>query len=297
TWGDDDELYAAYSEGEGFAAGRRNLSLGFAKITGDPPRHHAEDIPSDADTPAGEQQIRPTGMLMTGSTLYLFVRNYAAGGDRRHVRLGWSHDHARHWTWADWHFSRTFGCPEFVQYGRNNAGARDRYVYIISQDNDDARDYDTHAVLARVPRERLSDRGAYEFFRGLDPNGDPLWSRDIEQRRPVFSDPLGVQHVAVSYNPRLRRYLLTSKHRVSSSEGGSGSQNASLGVFDAPEPWGPWTTVYYDDHWFRNHYTYHHTIPTKWIDEDGKSMWMVFSGPGGGNNTFCLRRATLEPVR
>lgn len=299
TWGDDDALYTSYGDGGGFAAVKRSLTLGFAKITGDPPRHHAEDILSDADTPAGlgNKGIKSSGMLMTGSTLYMFVRNYIVDGDYRHSRLAWSHDHAKHWTWADWHFSHTFGCPEFVQFGRNYAGARDRYVYIVSQANDDAYEFATDVVMARVPRDRVADRASYEFYVGRDPNGDPLWSADIEQRRPVFSDPRGVQRISVTYNAGLRRYILTSSHGVPSSEGGSGSHNASLGVFDAPEPWGPWTTMYYDDHWFLNNRTYHHKFPTKWMSADGKSMWLVFSGLGGGNYTFCLRKATVEPAR
>jgi hypothetical protein len=87
----------------------------------------------------------------------------------------------------------------------------------------------------------------------------------------------------------LRRYFLTSSHET----GVAGPHNASLGVFDAAEPWGPWTTVYYDDHWSGNDRTYHHKFPTKWMSPDGRSMWLLFSGLGGGNYAFCLRRATM----
>ena len=294
TWGDDDALYTSYGDGGGFANPKRGLTLGFAKITGDPPRHHAEDILSEADTQAGwgKKGIKSSGMLIVSSSLYMFVRNYSVEGDYRHSRLAWSRDHARHWLWADWYFSHTFGCPDFVQFGRNYAGARDRFVYIVSQANDDAYEFSPDIVMARVLRDRISDRAAYEFFAGLDSGGDPRWSRDIEQRRPIFSDPRGTSRISLSYNAGLRRYLLTSSHRV-----GEGPHNASLGVFDAPEPWGPWTTMYYDDHWSINNRTYHHKFPTKWMSEDGKTLWLLFSGLGGNNYAFCLRKAAVEPAR
>jgi hypothetical protein len=95
--------------------------------------------------------------------------------------------------------------------------------------------------------------------------------------------------ISLTYNAALKRYFLTASHRV-----GEGPHNASLGVFDAPEPWGPWTTVYYDDHWSGNDRTYHHKFPTKWMSADGKTMWLLYSGLGGNNYGFILKRATLQ---
>ena len=54
TWADDGSLYTTYGDGPGFARNPKvYLTLGFAKIMGNPPAITAEDIPSDADTPAG----------------------------------------------------------------------------------------------------------------------------------------------------------------------------------------------------------------------------------------------------
>jgi hypothetical protein len=52
--------------------------------------------------------------------------------------------------------------------------------------------------------------------------------------------------------------------------------------------------VYYGDHWSGKDVTYHHKFPPKWMSKDGKTMWLLFSGLGGGNYAFCLRKATLE---
>ena len=291
TWSDGGVQYTAYGDGKGFSRRGPRLTLGFARILGDPPNHRAEDIVSDADTPegSGPRGIKASGLLMANGVLYLLVRNYRAAGSFRHSKLAWSTDKGKTWTWANWHFSGTFGCPDFVQYGPNYRGARDDYVYVVSQGNDSAYEYSPDVVMARVHKKHVPDRRRYEFFAGTGNNGKPAWSADIEDRKPIFRDPKGTQRLSITYNAALKRYFLTTSHRSV-----RGTHTPALGVFDAPEPWGPWTTVYYDDHWSGKHVTYHHKFPTKWMSKDGRTMWLLFSGLGGGNYAFCLRKATLE---
>jgi hypothetical protein len=59
---------------------------------------------------------------MVDGILYMWVRN--AGN----AQLLWSRDHARTWTWADWKLTTSFGCPSFINFGKNYAGSRDDYV-------------------------------------------------------------------------------------------------------------------------------------------------------------------------
>lgn len=292
TWADDGNLYTTYGDGPGFRREpKRELTLGFAKISGSPPAIVAQDILSDADTPAGggKNGIKSSGLLMVNRVLWMFTRNYKVDGDYRHSRLAWSRDYEKTWTWADWYFSESFGCPEFVQFGPNYKGARDEYVYIASQATNDAYEYSPDVVMARVLKDKLADRSAYQFFAGFDAKGAPAWSANIADRKPVFTDPRGTLRISITYNAALKRYIMTSSHRV-----GEGPHNPSLGVFDAPEPWGPWTTIYYDDHWSGNDRTYHHKFPTKWMSADGRTMWLLYSGLGGNNYAFILRKAALE---
>ena len=173
--------------------------------------------------------------------------------------------------------------------------ARDNYVYIVSQANDSAYGFSPDIVMARVPKERVADRNAYEFFAGLDGSGRPRWSADIGQRGPIFHDPHGTQRIAITYNAPLKRYILTTSHLPPGVEA---THTAALGVFDAPEPWGPWTTVFYEDHWSvvngKDCRTYHHKFPPKWMSPDGKEMWLLYSGLDGGLYAFCLKKARLE---
>jgi len=293
AWGDDGLLYTAYGDGNGFGPRADNYTLAFATVSGKPPTHSASDLPTDIDTLVGwgKEGIKASGLLMVDGVLYLWVRNYQVDGDWRHARLAWSEDHGRTWTWAGWHFAETFGCPEFVQFGPNYRDARDGYVYVVSQAGNDAYAFDRDIVMARVPRKSIHRRGAYEFYLGSSAGEQPRWSPDIHRCRPVFSDPRGTQRIAITHNRALGRYILTTAH----DDGSGTTHTPALGIFDAPEPWGPWTTVYYSDRW-ADGWMIHHKFPPAWMSEDGRVMWLVFSGQyRTGGNDYCLltRRARL----
>ncbi len=295
TWVNGDLQITSWGDGPGFDEKPPRLSLGFAHIYGDPPNVRGEDFQTDADTRegGGSSAIKTSGLLMVDSILYMWVRNYRPPGssDFTNARLGWSKNGGTNWSWADWYFADTFGCSEFIQFGASYAGARDDYVYIVSQANDSAYGYSPDNVLARVPKQKVADRSTYEFFSGLNSPGKPTWSADIQRRKPIFTDPNGTQRIAITYNAGLKRYILTTSHRP---PGSKATHTAALGVFDAPEPWGPWTTVSYQTDWSGTNRTYHHKFPTKWMSSDGRSMWLLYSGLDGGYYTFCLKKAILE---
>ena len=49
-----------------------------------------------------------------------------------------------------WRFTASFGCPTFLNYGRNYEGARDGFVYVYSHDSDSAYQRADRMVLARM---------------------------------------------------------------------------------------------------------------------------------------------------
>jgi hypothetical protein len=51
-------------------------------------------------------------------------------------------------------------------------------------------------------------------------------------------------------------------------------------------------TSYGDGNGFSD--SYHHKFPTKWMSNDGRTMWLLFSGLDGGYYSFCVRKASLE---
>ena len=302
AWIDDGPQITAFCDGRGFTEQAPDLSLGFAEVFGDPPDFQAQNFKSTADTPVGwgSKGIKASDMIMVDGVLYMFVRNYQAPGseDFTNARLACSKDLGRTWNWAPWHFSDTFGCPAFVQFGKNYTGARDAYVYIASQANDSAYGYSPDIVMARVKKDSVMDRGRYTFIAGYDENGRPRWSPDISRRVPIFTDPKGTQRIALTHNAGIDRYILTTSHLTTNKQA---THTAALGVFEAPEPWGPWSTVYYDDHWStaqgKDCRTYHHRFPPKWTSTDGKTMYLLYSGLDCDLYSFCVKQATLEVAR
>lgn len=103
---------------------------------------------------------------------------------------------------------QSFGCPTFINFGRNNEGAPDDFVCTVSPDADDAYTPADAFVLARATKDELRSRVAREFFAGLDQSGrGPRWTRDVAGRAPVLQRPGRCSRSGITYVPALRRYL------------------------------------------------------------------------------------------
>jgi CubicO group peptidase (beta-lactamase class C family) len=279
TWADDDVIYTAYGDGWGFDPRRpEKLSLGFAKVNGTPPDIAAANIPSSTgeQTGDGPKGKKASGMLCVGGTLYMWARN--AGN----AQLAWSVDHGKTWTWADWKLTTSFGCPTFLNFGKDYSGARDEFVYVYSPDAEGAYQAADRMVLARVPKSQIKDRDAYEFFRGLT-DAKPVWMKDVKDRGPVLTDSGKCYRSMVAYNAGLKRYLWCVTRPAKEKKGAYG-----LAIYDAPEPWGPWTTAYVADPWDVDAGE-SCGFPSKWISADGRTLHLVFAG----GDAFCVRKAEL----
>ena len=151
--------------------------------------------------------------------------------------------------------------------------------------------------LARVHRDNIvRGKSDYEFYRGLDDTGNPLWG-NISAKQPVFEDANGTGWcMSAHYNAGLRQYILCTEHGTSST--------GQMGIFAASKPWGPWTTVAYytaaepfgDSRpgsslaWRDN--VFFLAFATKWLSKDGRSFTLNFTGAGRGAdndsfNTVC----------
>ena len=296
TWADDGNIYTAYGDGWGFDDDHdqdKKLSLGFAKITGFPPNFTGVNIP----TPSGEQKgdgksgKKCSGIVMVDGVLYAWVRNANQKGE--HSQLVWSSDYGTAWQWSDWKFAE-LGYPCFVNFGKNYADAYDEYVYVYSPNTPSAYDEANEVILARVHKAEIKNKHAYQFFEHFDATGEPIWTKDISQRGSVFSFPGGCNRLDVTYNIPLGRYLMTLRSRAK-----KGGKN-HFSIYDAPEPWGPWTTVYYIEQWegeqlstTNGGWGESQHIPSKWISSDGKAFYLIFAG----DDSFAVRKVTLVVSR
>jgi len=290
TWGDDHSLYMAYGDGWGFDPKvPSKLSLGFAKVVGLATDFYGVNIRSSTGEQkgSGRRGKKASGMLMVDGVLYMWGRNANNGGEQ--CQMAWSTDRAKTWTWSSWKF-KEFGYCAFLNFGKNYAGARDEYVYMYSPNTPSAYLEADEVILARVPKTRISDRVAYEFFKKLDIKSNPVWTSEISQRGSVFVFPGGCNRIDVTYYAPLGRYLMTMRSRAK-----NGGLN-QFSIYDAPEPWGPWTTVYYTESWEgvvlskgNEGWGESQHIPSKWISANGKTFYIVFAG----HDSFSVRQATI----
>jgi hypothetical protein len=260
---------------------KTKLSLGLARIAGVPPNFQGVNLRSEsAERPGdGAKGPKASGMLMVDGILYMWVRNTG------NAQLVWSPDRGRSWQWG-FRFETSFGSPTFINFGKNYHGARDAYVYTISQDGPSAYESDDGLILARVPKAALRDRDQFEFFARLESGGKPVWTKNIAERGHIFQYPGNCQRTDIVYNPGLKRYLLALGY----------GHSGGWGIYDAPEPWGPWTTAFHTIDWGLGG-THGYRLPSKWISSDGLTMHLVFSGvklPTITYDAFCVRRLSID---
>lgn len=306
TWGPDDQLYAAWGDGGGFGGSDTDarVALGFARIEGTPEHWHGVNINGGKhpEHPASfPRHGKTSGLAFVDGVLYATI-NLQDGTwpDVNHV-LAWSTNSGATWTRADWLFPKgkgRFHPAHFLAFGRDYSGLPESlagYVYIYGPKQPAGGGEGNAVYLARVPRNRLRERAAYEFFHHTDAAGKAAWVTAEDEAQPVFSDANGVKLGGVVYDPGLKRYLLTGYHT------GPGQ----LGVFDAPQPWGPWATVAYEEQWGKMGSEGEGltcTFPQKWMSADGLTLWSVFTVYGEGakqgiqaHDRFNLIKVTLQP--
>lgn len=276
TWADDDALYVSYGDGRGFEPFvQEKLSMGFARVDGGPGNPRGTNIRSSSGERKGDGRsgAKGSGMVMVDGVLYQWVRNTG------NAQITWSKDHARTWEWG-FKLKTSFASPAFLNFGKNYAGAPDDYVYAYSQDGDSAYGVDDSVVLCRAPRKELTNEAAWEFFAAKS------WTADVAKREPVFRFAHHCQRVDAEYHPVLKRYLLLVSY----------GHTGGWGIFDAPNPWGPWSTAFHTEYWGLGE-THGYRLPTKWISKNGRDAALVFSGliyNGVVYDAFCVRSTQFE---
>jgi hypothetical protein len=275
TWGDDNAQYTSWGDGFGFEPRvEKKLGMGFARITGGPDNYIGVNIRSDGErTGDGARSPKASGILTVNGVLCLWVGNVG------NAQLLWSEDRGKTWQWG-FRMESGFGSPAFLNFGPNYAGARDGFVYTYSQDGPSAYESDNSIVLARVPKERIRDREAWKFLERGEPGEPPVWTNQIEKRGSVFMYPANCQRVDVVYDAAIGRYLMALGY----------DHAGGWGLFDAPEPWGPWTTILHRQWDVPG--THGYRLPARWISKDGLTLTLVFSGVRP-NDAFCTRTLTL----
>jgi hypothetical protein len=302
TWAADDNLYVAWGDGGGFGGTDQDgrVALGFGRIDGSPDQFAGINLNGgkNPEHPASfPKHGKAGGIVAVGNRLYAWLNTQSGKWPDVDQALIWSDDRGATWNQSPWVFPkgrRNLKPSTFLNCGKGYTGLPanlGNFIYFYGPKQGDAQ----QSYLGRAPLDKLTDRQPYEFFSGLNHEA-PVWSADADKARSIFADTKPAGDLAsVVYVAGLKRYLLTIFHK------GPGQ----LGIFDAPQPWGPWTTVAYYENWGQmgnEGQGLTCSFPAKWISADGLTLWCIFSAYGDGakqginaHDKFNLVKATLTP--
>ena len=278
---DDGHQYAIWGDGSGFAPTENSnyVSFGVARIEGSRASFTGYNR-LNGYLPEYTQAIdgKSYGIICIGGALYAWWGPGNGVTSYTETKMIKSTNYGQSWTTSTWDLvtdSATCIMPTFCTFGANYAGNIDGYVYMYF-----IRKQGTptglgvmipgYIDLARVPVADIFDKTQFEWFTGM--SGDtPTWSSTIGNRTAVFSDASnGVGwNCSVSYNPGIGRYILMTEHAV--------TMQGNLGIFEAPNPWGPWKTVKYYSGW-RSTASMFWNISNKWSSGNGFTLFYTGNG-------------------
>ena len=258
---------------------------------------------------------KPSGLISVNGVLYLAFQNATGQGeenkgetpDALNILANYGHgydaqivassDFGRSWKPSLKELKqpmfpgRLFGAPAFVNYGKDNEGARDGFVYAISGEGWDNGD---HCRLGRVPADKILQTESWEWVSSIGKTG-PAWSGAMRDATPVLTHPGYLGMVDMVYLRSVKRYLLLAWRNKVKTDPDAGSE---LLIYDSPEPWGPFTFVYHEDPWESTALNpYNPRLPLKWFDHTKMAGWILFSGSWRSGGKTPTYRAHVRPFR
>jgi hypothetical protein len=125
--------------------------------------------------------------------------------------------------------------------------------------------------LARVTPspETINRLDAYEFFAGHDASGQPLWSEDFAEIKPLIEWNNHMGCVTATWVPGLKKYLMCV------TDGWPTVSKMNSYILEADVITGPWRMVAYMKDFGEQ--AYFLNFPSKFISSDGRTLWLCYS--------------------
>ena len=331
TWAADGSQITSMDDGN-WLGGKRGYHNHLYRIIGGPKNFIRKDIPAYPQFFRGEGSWFGYGIVSVDGVLYSVISKTpqnAWSGPFRGIKLLKSKDNGNTWyrvnrrgnereigprddarnevNTNEMFFLEEFGFThqkqkaypfsfvDFVKNGKDNSAAKDNYLYIYSPEGAHAH----KLLLARVPKDKLGIRSAWEYFLRYK-NSQPIWTSDIRKRgyTQIFPEKSRDGKYfgwyswlpSVVWDEGLGFYIMVN----GGTYGGSGmtssdkdyydrwmhTRTGSLGFWYSKHPYGPWGQFYYTDYWTVDHpnnLTYQPKLSPKWISKDGKEMVLIWS--------------------
>jgi hypothetical protein len=287
TWADDNNMYSGWGDGPGplYDAGPHSgVDCGVVKLTGDLPDVKPQTQYREDENPPLALNDKPSSLLYLDSCLY--GQFHSPLGDARIGYLTKSKDYGIHWKRIGYFEEKEkqpagaspwlrknnspFRCMFFINMGQNYSLNTDGYVYALGIGTE-WHWMDLRVYLTRVKKADIANYSKYEYFAGYGKKDKPKWTSEQVLAKPV-KGPITYGQGSAIYHPGIKRYLFMT----------------DFDVFDAPNPWGPWT---YSGSW------------TTWYTRPGKKEWqggyqpgMITKGTGPDTFWFTVAGQNKKPL-
>ena len=327
----DGSLLLAWGDGVGFGPSSTNFSqqyspertgYGFSRVvsnSSDPRIAMATATnfwggqdPDHTANIGAEDEGKVAGTIAVDGVLYGWINmQFLEGGGEWpdvHHGLVWSEAKDGNPAGAEWTLEpkplrfekgyKKFKPATFVNYGMDyNEGMDERlghqHVYFSGRRQGVGGKF----FMGRVDRNHIRDKSMYSYFAGRTSSGKAVWTQNVADATAYFRDCSidgdggWSPDVVINYNTALKRYILSTGR----------SQGGELAIYEAPNPWGPWSTVAYESNWMGANDAgtpLLFSFVNKWTSSDGLTNWMIFSLHAGSKKTrfhdkFNMMKATF----
>ena len=331
TWAADNSQITSMCDGN-WLNGKQSYHNHLYRITGGPEDFSRQDIPNYPQFIWGTGSWFGYGIISVDSVIYSVVSKTPANrwsGPFRGIKLLKSTDNGNTWYRVNRYgkqrkigpmddarnevndeemfFLEEFGIVhqkkeaypfsyvDFVKQGKANSASKDNYVYVYCPEGA----YAHKLLLARVPKDKLGTRSAWEYFQKFE-GKQPKWTSDIGKRGYVHTFPAKSNDgkyfgwyswlPSVVWNEGLGLYIMVNGGTYAGREMTSSDKDyydawmhtrtGSLGFWYSENPYGPWHEFYYTDYWTVDdpkNRTYQPKLSPKWISENGREMMLIWS--------------------
>jgi hypothetical protein len=348
SWADDDLMYSPWTDGWAWrldgrfdhsSSGGNTATTGQAVVAGNDPLNLViYSLGTESASPAPYQGRYPCGSLVYNGVWYYGTYCLAPAGKAPYG------DMLYNWPWLcpfvgfrtstdkgmKWNacphtpdkpiFPETgingypikIGSPHFVDFGKNMEHSPDGKAYMVAHGadiNDPKPRFwnsswitgDQIYLLRVTPSpENMNDASKWEFYAGRDADGQAVWTSDFSKIKPLLEWNNNMGCVTVTYNAALKKYLMCV------TDGGNTCSKMHTYLLEADSLTGDWKLITYMKNFGEQ--AYFVNIPSKFIEKDGKTMWMLYSGnyatnwngetikvnPVGSHYGFVMQKIRLE---
>jgi len=203
------------------------------------------------------------------------------------------------------------GAPHFVDFGKNMEHSPDGKAYLVAHGADTT---DTQwrfwnaswitgdqIYLIRVTPsiDNMNDPSKYQFYGGKNSRGEPIWTSDFKKIKPLLEWNNNMGCVTITYNAPLKKYLMCV------TDGGNTVSKMNTYILESDRIDGDWKLITYMKD--LGEQAYFVNIPTKFISDNGRQMWLLYSGnfsagwqgqafkadPPGSHYGMCFQKIEL----